>query len=210
MRTAPKIVRTALAATILSVLLLLPVRALAHCDTLDGPVVKAAQQALAQGNITPALRWLPKEDEPQIKHAFEQALAVRKLSPEAKALADTFFFETLVRLHRAGEGVPFTGLKPAGSDVAPGIQAADKALLTGSVDATLKLISDTAATGIRQRFSDVSEKQKHADDSVEAGRAFVAAYVEFIHYVEGIHQATLGTPAHGEESAETPKGHHGE
>ena len=95
--------------------LITPTRVLAHCDGLDGPVVKAAQRALDTRNPAFALMWVQATDEPEIRTAFERTLAVRGLSPQAKQLADRFFF-TLVRVHRAGEGAPFTGLKPAGRD----------------------------------------------------------------------------------------------
>jgi hypothetical protein len=85
---------------------------LAHCDTLDGPVVQTARTALEKGDITPLLKWVRVEDEKEIKDAFEKTLAVRRKGAEAKELADMYFFETLVRIHRAGEGAPYTGLKP--------------------------------------------------------------------------------------------------
>jgi hypothetical protein len=90
-------------------------------QSLDGPVVKAAQRALDTRNPAFALIWVQATDEPEIRTAFERTLAVRGLSPQAKQLADRFFFETLVRVHRAGEGAPFTGLKPAGRDLGPAI-----------------------------------------------------------------------------------------
>ena len=110
---------------------LLP-RASAHCDGLDGPVVQAAQKALETGNVNLVLIWVQKPDEAEIKRAFDHAQAVRKLSAEARELADRYFFETLVRIHRAGEGAPFTGLKPAGRDLGPAIPAADNALRDGT------------------------------------------------------------------------------
>ena len=82
--------------------------AFAHCDGLDGPVVKAAQQALTTGNVNLVLVWVQKQDEGEIKSVFQKTLAVRKLSPQAKELADMYFFETLVRLHRASEEAPYT------------------------------------------------------------------------------------------------------
>jgi hypothetical protein len=100
-----------------SVILSAPARVLAHCDGLDGPVVKGAQRALDTRNPAFAVIWVQAKDEPEIRTAFERTLAVRALSPQAKELADRFFFETLVRVHRAGEGAPFTGLKPAGRDL---------------------------------------------------------------------------------------------
>src|SRR4030095_15629864 len=106
---------------------LLPARALAHCDGLDGPVVKAAQRALETRNPALVLIWVQEKDEPDIRKAFEQTLAVRELSPQARERADRFFFETVVRVHRAGEGAPFTGLKPASRDLGPAITEAAEA-----------------------------------------------------------------------------------
>ncbi len=177
-----------LAGVALSILLLPPVAA-AHCDTADGPVVKAAQLALNSGDITPVLRWVKPQDEPEIRAAFARALKVRTLDVEARELADTYFFETLVRVHRAGEGVPYSGLKPAGTGVAPGIALADKALDTGSVRTLVQHVAGEVSEGIQQRFARVQESRAHADQSVEAGRAYVAAYVEFIHYVERLQNA---------------------
>jgi len=105
-------------------------QAIAHCDGLDGPVVKAAQKALEMGNVNLVLIWVQKTDGNEIEKAFQKTLAVRKLNRQAKELGDTYFFETLVRIHRAGEGAPYTGLKPAGRDLGPAIPTADKALET--------------------------------------------------------------------------------
>jgi len=102
------------------VLAIIPNLAEAHCDSLQGPVVEDARLALDTGDPAPALKWVKKENEGEIRAVFKQVLAVRGESDAAKTLADRFFFETLVRIHRAGEGEPFTGLKPAG-DVDPGI-----------------------------------------------------------------------------------------
>ena len=123
-----------------AVMFLAPYTAHAHCDGLDGPVVKAAQNALAEGNVNLVLIWVPKDDEAEIKRAFEKTVAVRKLNPEARELIDLYFFETLVRIHRAAEGAAYTGLKPAGRDLGPAIPAADKALETGNVDPVVKLL----------------------------------------------------------------------
>jgi hypothetical protein len=163
-----------------------------HCDTLDGPVVKDAKAALEKGDVTPVLKWVAKADEEEIRVAFKKALAVRSKGPEAKELADQFFFETLVRVHRAAEGAPFTGLKPAGTDLGPAVSAADKALQDGKIDAVVDLVTKDVAAGIRERFAVVMEKKKHADESVEAGREYVAAYVAYVHYVEGIHAVATG------------------
>jgi len=182
---------------------LLSPRAFAHCDTMDGPVVQAAKVALEKKDITPVLMWIKKDDEAQIKAAFAKTLAVRAKGAEARHLADQFFFETLVRVHRASEGAPFTGLKPAGTPLEPPIEEADKALDTGSADNLVKLVTDEAAAGIRKRFAEAKEKKAHAEHNVEAGREFVAAYVEYVHYVEGLHQAAQGAGHHHEAPQDT-------
>lgn len=171
-------------------------RALGHCDTLDGPVIKEARLALEKGDVTPLLKWVTKEHENEIRSAFVQTLAVRTKGRDARNLADRFFFETLVRVHRAGEGASYTGLKPAGT-IGPAITAADEALLAGSVDELSTRIGNAVRDGIRKRFAEVAEKKKHANDSVEAGRQFVRAYVEYVHFIEGIDNMVAKGPEHG-------------
>lgn len=180
--------------------------ALGHCDTLDGPVVAEARVALEKGDVTSVLKWVRKEDEAAIRTAFRKALTVRAKGPEARDLADTWFFETLVRIHRAGEGAPFTGLKPAGT-VEPPVDAADEAIETGSVDRLAKRIADAAEKAVRKRFQRVIETKKHVDDSVPAGRAYVAAYVQFVHFVEGLHNAIAAAGAHHEAHGGQDEGH---
>ena len=78
--------------------------ALAHCDTLDGPVVNLARQALAKGDVKLILPWVAAEKEAEIRKAFDLTIAVRGKGEKEKELADMYFFETLVRIHREGEG----------------------------------------------------------------------------------------------------------
>ena len=180
----------------------------AHCDTLDGPVVKTAKTALEKGDITPILKWIKKDDEKEIKNLFQQTLIVRSKGKEAKELADMYFFETLVRIHRVGEGAPYTGLKPAGA-VEPAVLEADKALESGTVDNLVKLVMEEAAKGIRERFNRAKEAKKHAEHNVDAGREFVEAYVQFTHYVERLHlDATSATAHHHGEHQEDKKEEH--
>ncbi len=204
-------VRVLMLSALAGAALILPQTARSHCDTMDGPVVQSAKIALVKQDVTPVLKWVTKDREAEVRGAFAKTLAVRAKGAEARELADQFFFETLVRVHRAGEGEPFAGLKPAGTNPGPEIVAADKALAKGSVDPVVKLVSDDAAAGIRQRFAEVREKQKHAEDSVEAGREYVAAYVAYVHYVEGMHEAARGVSAHHEPAAaKTESAAHGD
>ncbi len=180
--------------------------AFAHCDTIDGPVVQTARIALEKGDVTPLLKWVQTGDEKEIRIAFQKTLAVRAKGAKAKELADMYFFETLVRIHRAGEGAPYTGLKP-GEAVDPAVALADKALETGSVDKLVDVLTKAMANGIRERFQHASETQEHADDSVAAGREFVEAYVLYTHYVEGLHAVIKGSRGHHDEEAGGHGGH---
>ncbi len=183
-------------------LILWPAAALAHCDAIDGPVASAALKALDTKNVNLILPYAPAEAEAEITAAFQQALIVREKGPEAKALADRYFMETAVRLHRAGERAPYTGLKPAGTDFGPTIPAAEKALQSGALEPLLKLLSGEVAHGTTEIFEHARAKQEAAKEpamkaGVPAARERVSAELEFITYVEGIYLATRGT-AHAE------------
>lgn len=173
--------------------------AFAHCDTAAGPVIPEAKAALAAGDVTPVLKWIQPADEAAIKSAFAKAVAVRGQSPEAQELADQYFLETLVRLHRAGEGAPYTGIKD--EPVAPIVALADGALASGSADAMIEKITGHVAHAIRGKFEKALEAKKHADESVEAGREYVEAYVAYMHFVEGVHAAVMATGGHAHEGA---------
>jgi len=180
---------------IFEILFLYSINAKAHCDTLDGPVVESARHALAAGDVAPVLKWVTIDDEQLIRTAFQNTIEVRKLGGQAQKLADMYFFETLVRIHRAGEGAAYTGIKP-GAEVDPAIALADEALENGSVDKLVGVLTDATAKGIRERFRRALETRKHADKSVTAGREFVEAYVIFTHYVEELHASVKGGTEH--------------
>lgn len=181
-------------------LLITPRLSAAHCDTLDGPVIKDARLALEKGDVTPVLKWVQQKDEAQVGKAFHQALAAKTKGGKDQEEVAHRFFATLVKIHRAGEGAPFTGLKPAGT-VEPVIATADTALVSGSDEELIKLVTDPVAKGIRERHHQAAELYKHKDESVEAGRNYVKAYVEYTHYVERLQQDAAGHTEHHKESA---------
>jgi uncharacterized protein DUF6448 len=179
----------------------------AHCDTLDGPVVSAGRRALDSGNVNLALVWVQKQDEAEVRHAFDKARSVRKRGAEAKELADTYFFETLVRVHRAGEGAGFTGLKAAGTVEAP-VAAADEAIETGKLQGLAKLVSERTEEGLHTQFDQVITKKQYAPNDVEAGRAYTAAYVQFVHYAERLYDAAAtSAPEHGDKTPASAHAH---
>ncbi|MBI5217120.1 MAG: hypothetical protein HY960_15295 [Ignavibacteriae bacterium] len=191
-----------LLAIILAVLLL-PLSLYSHCDTKNGPVVTAAQKALETGNVNYVLVWVQKDAEAEIKQAFEKVLAIRKQSPEAKEFADNYFFETVVRIHRMGEGVGYTGIKSEGTQVEPGIEAADEAIEKGNDKELIEHLTQALSKGVKKHFEELQHQKNYAVDKVNAGREYVKAYVEFIHYVERLHQSiTTPLESHGEPTQE--------
>ncbi len=184
-----------------------PIFSYAHCDTMDGPVIADARMALEKADITPVLKWVKSDFEGEIRQAFDKTIIVRKQSPAARELADMYFFETLVRIHRAGEGAPYTGLKPAGSELLPAVVEADKAIASGDIGLLLSQLTEEIQHSIHLRFEKVMEAKKHMNDSVEAGREYVEAYVIFVHFVENLALTTGASEHHGEPAPEAEHHH---
>lgn len=174
-------------------------QARAHCDTMDGPVVKAAQQALATGNVNYVLLWVRPQDEGAIRDAFRRTRVVREQSAAARELADYWFFETLVRVHREGEGAPYTGLKPSGTTEHPAVAAADRSLAAGKVDEVETVLIHAVRDGLRERFQAALARKSFDANDVAAGREYIHAYVPFLHYVERLYDAAQTDAVHAEQ-----------
>jgi hypothetical protein len=188
----------------LSLILLITVSAfnttLAHCDSIEGPVVKASQKALETGNINYVLVWVGAEDEQEIKAIFDNVNKVRVLNAEAKELADMYFFETVVRVHRMGEGVGYTGLKPAGFQPEEGIEAADIAIAENSLEPIYAHLDETQNPKIKEYFDEVQSKKSYDLNDLKAGREYVESYVHFIHYIEAIFKGEDVNDTHSEHN----------
>ncbi len=168
-----------------AIIALWPLRADAHCDTMDGPAVADGRKALTSGNLNHALKWIGPEAEAELREVFEPSLRVRALGGDATAVADRLFLETLVRLHRAGEGVGFEGLKPSGSAIDPAVIAADEAIASGRIDPLVGAVPGERLPELERRLHDALEVKDFPPDDVAAGRRYVAAYVRFFKYAEG-------------------------
>ena len=164
----------------------------AHCDWLKGPVVLDAQAAIAAGEVGGVLKWVAEKDEKEIRDAFARTMKVRGQSTESRELADRWFFETLVRLHRQSEGEPYTGLRGDEYTPDPAIVLADQAYDSGSLEAVEKRLSEAVLHGVRERFRHARHAREHG------GRESVHAYTEFVHYVLGLDQAAKGAAQHHE------------
>ena len=172
----------------------------AHCDSLDGPVAKAVHKALETGNINPVLAYAPAAAEAEIRAAFEKSRKVRGLGVDARALADQAFMETVIRLHRAGEGAAYTGLKPAGADYGPVIPAAEHAVETGDLTKLKAVLVEQIEHVLRERLAHVRELQKAPLEpktaaDVPHARERVSAELGFVTFAETLRQAALGKGA---------------
>lgn len=198
----------ALSAVLLTgaLLVAVPGTAQAHCDNVNGPVVTAARQALETGNVNLILPYVKADAEAELKAAFDQARSVRRAGGDARSLADHYFFETAVRLHRAGEGAAYTGLKYE-DDYGPALHAAEEALVSGSLDEVYSVLNETIREGMEERYHAVVEARKAAaeEKTVEANRERVEAELGFEIYVYGVYQAALG--AGGHEGGQEAGGH---
>jgi hypothetical protein len=151
-----------------------------HCDSMDGPVVKAAIKALEASNVNLILPYVPKDGENEVINAYNKVIELRKQNEEAKYIADQYFFEIVVRIHRAGEGAPFTGLKPAGLDHGPVVPVAEEAIETGNAEKLIKLLSDALKSEIEKKFAKVIELKKQEIGPVDKAREYVSNMLGFI------------------------------
>jgi hypothetical protein len=108
--------------------------------------------------------------------------------------------ETVIRLHRAGEGAAYTGLKPAGIDYGPVIPAAEHAVATGDTTKLKAALMEEIEHALHERLAHVRELRKaplepQTAAEVPDARERVRAELEFVTFAESIRQAALGKGA---------------
>ena len=168
-----------------------------HCDSLDGPVVSAAREALVTEDVDVVLPFVPAEAEDEVRAAFARLLPVRGLGPEAGDVADQLFFETVVRLHRAGEGAPYTGLKAAGLSHGPVLPLAERAVESGSPEALADFLTVMLKDELKHRLEQVVTLSAAKDRSLADARRYVQAMLGFEVYSHHLYLAMRSAP-HGE------------
>ncbi|MDW7672882.1 MAG: DUF6448 family protein [Bacillota bacterium] len=187
-------------------ILALPKKASAHCDTMDGPTAIDGMKALETKNINHALKWIMPEGEEELANIFQLSLKVRELNDDAKEVADRYFLENLVRIHRAGEGAPYTGLQPAGVPIDEKVAAADKCIEIGNLLPLEGLASPEEMPELEKRLHKALALKDFDVNDVQAGREYIEAYVSFFKFAEGEdHDHGHG---HAHEAAETLHEHH--
>jgi len=155
-----------------------------YCDSMDGPVVKAAEMALEMENINYALPYILKKYEDELKDAFERTIQVRELSGDAAELADYWFFETTVRLHLKGRKRPYTGLKASGLNEDHVLSMADKAINNENLNDLNKFLLNSIKEDVEVRFDDVISKKDYDLNDIEDARDFVDSTLNFYFYLQ--------------------------
>lgn len=168
----------------------------AHCDRENGPVAVDAKEALKTGDFSRVAIWIGEEQEEELRKKFRQSLSVYQKGGDSKELATEYFMSNAVRLHRAAEGMPFAGLKPAQA-AAKDIQVAEKALKTGDLDPVMDMFSSKMKDEAQKWFQKALEAKKNKDESVEAGREWADKYVKYIIYLHKLYQKIEAGPPHG-------------
>jgi hypothetical protein len=185
-------------------ILAFPKKASAHCDTMDGPTAIDGMKALETKNINYALKWIMPEGEEELTSIFKLSLKVRQLNDDAKELADRYFLENLVRIHRAGEGAPFMGLKPSGVPIDEKVAAADKCIEVGNLSYLEGLVTPEEMPELERRLQKALALKDFDVNDVQAGREYIKAYVSFFKLAEGEDH----DHGHGHEGGETHYEHH--
>jgi len=195
----PKVKRFSRLAIFLILLLSWNQSALAHCDRENGPVAMAAKEALRTGDLNKVLIWVGEEQEQELREKFNQSLEVYNKGGVAADLAQKYFLETTVRLHRAAEGMPFEGLKPASANP-PDVEAAEKALETGNFEPVKELLCSALEAESLKWFEKTRASAENMEEIFAAGREWVDNYVKYIVYIHKLYQTIQAGPPHGVDS----------
>lgn len=168
-----------------------------HCDSLDGPVASAARTAIERVNVFYALPWVPKESEDEVREAFEHVMHAREQQPDARRVADRWFIETVVRLHRVGEGSSYEGLRPAGADPGPAVRLAERAIADGDAEELGEFLEEEMEDALESMLERVLRTAKADPRDTAAMRRHVREKLAFLRLAEEIHRLLSGGESHG-------------
>ena len=167
----------------------------AHCDSYDGPALIDAEKALETNNVDLILKWINADMEAEVVPLFHKTYSLKNGDKEIYEIVKKHFYETFIRLHREMEGAPYTGLKPAGT-TAPITVMSDKALETGEFESLLSTLNNHINSQLQEKFENTEALYKVRNNSVEQGREYVKAYVDYTHALEAVHDVLEGGHSH--------------
>ena len=191
------------------IMVMSPLTASAHCDTMEGPTVADGFKAMDTNNINYVLKWVQPKYEKEITEKFNLSMKVKDLSPNAKVLAEQYFFSELVRVHRAGENAPFDGLIPYGTPIDEKVTAADKSIEVGNLSPLEGLLEKEKMPELKERFERVMSLKNFDVNNVEAGREYIEAYVMFFKFAEGEEEHHGAVEGHGAVASHGAASAHG-
>lgn len=187
-----RILKSTLVLSIIAIFSLISIQpASAHCDSYDGPALIDAAKALETNNVDLILKWINADMEDEVVPLFYKTYSLRNGDKEIYEIVKKYFYETFVRLHRETEGAPFTGLKPAGATAHITVMS-DKALESGDFESLLKALNNHINSQLQSKFDKTLALYKVRDNSIEEGRAYVEAYVDYTHSLEAVHDILSG------------------
>ena len=169
-----------------------PLAAQAHCDSADGPVVTAAKQALEKNDVNLAFPYVGPQYEKEVAIAFDKAMAGGAAGGEARAVAEIYFAETTVRLHRATENAPYNGIQPAGQNYGPALPAAEKAIETGNTEELKRVLNEAVSKQVDEQYRNVTAKKVEPNASVNDKRESIEAQFGFEKYALGLYESAMG------------------
>lgn len=194
--TKNRFLRTTFILSLIAILSLISIQpASAHCDSFDGPALIDAEKALETNNVDLILKWINADMEDEVVPLFHKTYSMKNGDKEIYEIVKKHFYETFVRLHREMEGAPFTGLKPAGTTAHITVMS-DKALESDDFASLLKALNNHVNSQLQEKFDKTEALYKVKDNSVEEGRAYVEAYVDYTHSLEAVHDILSSGAGH--------------
>ena len=161
--------------------------------------------ALEAGDVALVLPFVPVDGEAEVRGVFDRVRSVREFGSDAREVADRLFFDTVVRIHRAGEGAPYTVLKPAGLSVGPVIPLAERAVNTGSPGEVVDFLASVLGAEVKHRLEHISALADARERSLGDARRYVEGSLAFQVYAHRIYEE-MRAPAHGHRAESD---HHG-
>ncbi|MFW9973020.1 MAG: DUF6448 family protein, partial [Candidatus Odinarchaeota archaeon] len=156
----------------------------------------AAKEALSEKNINLILPWVPEEAEEELEKIFKKTLTIREKGKESAELADLWFFENAVRLHRIGEGKGFTGLKPAGLDWGPIVPRADKAIENKNPNEVIDFLKNTIEDKLKEKFQYIMALINYDKNDVKNARKYVHAILDFTLFSNHLYKFLIAGKSH--------------
>jgi len=152
-------------------------------------------KALDAQDVEIALAFVDEASEAEVRTIFEEVSEIRTLRATVREIADRLFTETVVRLHRASEGAPFTGLKPAGLDHGPVIPVAERAIRTGSPDELIGELTHEVEVEVKARLDRVLALRARAHEGLRPAREYTSAMLALQVWSNQVHRSLRADPS---------------